>query len=174
MLGLQLMRTTTHSSTISGFTLLELMVAITVLGVMATLAVPMITDLIRNNRVISQNNELVAMLSFARNESIRRNDSVTVELTSTANGWSGEVKDPAGTGADPCTATGALRCAEYDQVLLTGDTLTFDFNNRGYVAGFNQIDLVLEHTDCSGSRQRREIIILPTGQISSTETPCPE
>ena len=168
------MRSLTRQNAVSGFTLLELMIAITVIAITATLAVPAMTDLIRNNRVTSQNNELVAMLAFARNEAIRRNDSITVELVSNVGGWSGEVKDPAGDGADPCTATGALRCAEYDRVLLAGDTLTFDFNNRGYVAGFNQIDLALEHTDCSGNRQRREITILPTGQISSTDTACSE
>lgn len=173
------MRSTTHTNPISGFTLMELMIAIAVLAIMATLAVPALTDLIRNNRVTSQSNELVALINFARSESIRRNDSITVELTSNTDGWSGEVKDPTGEGADPCTASGALRCSRYDQVLLTSGLLadgvaTFDFNNRGYVDGFSQVDLVLTHTDCSGKRQRSEITILPTGQVSSTVTACPE
>lgn len=155
-----------------GFTLIELIVAITVLAILLTIGVPSIQKLIKDNRVTSQTNELVALINFARNESIRRNDSITVELTSNANGWSGEVKDPAGAGADPCTATGALRCAEYNQVLLTSGTVTFDFNNRGYVDGFSQVDLAMEHTDCAGNRQRREITILPTGQVSLTDAAC--
>lgn len=155
-----------------GFTLIELIVAIAVLAILLTIGVPSIQELIKNNRVTSQTNELVAMINFARNESIRRNDSITVELTSAANGWSGEVQDPSGTGADPCTAAGALRCAEYDMVLLTSGSATFTFNNRGYVDGFTQVDIALEHVDCSGDRQRREIAILPTGQVSSTEATC--
>lgn len=173
------MRCSTHTNAVSGFTLMELMIAIAVLGIMATLAVPALTDLIRNNRVTSQSNELVALINFARSESIRRNNSITVELTSKTNGWSGEVKDPGGEGVGPCTSTDALRCAEYDQVLLTSglltdDKATFKFNNRGYVDGFSEVLLELEHTDCSGTRQRSEIVILPTGQVSSDIKPCAE
>jgi type IV fimbrial biogenesis protein FimT len=162
-----------HSKLICrGFTIIELIVAIAVLAILLTIGVPSIQQLIKNNRVTAQTNELVSMINFARNESIRRNDTVTVNLTKTTNGWSGEVKDPGGTGSDPCTATGALRCADYNGVQLPSGTDTFAFNNRGYVDGFSQVEIVLQHTDCAGDRQRREITILPTGQVSSTDAQC--
>lgn len=164
----------------AGFTILELMVVIAVLAILLTVAVPSIQQLIKNNRVTSQTNELVAMINFARNEAIRRNGTIPVTLNSEAGGWSGEVEDPAGDGADPCTAQGALRCAEYESVLLTQDvdagasSATFSFNNRGYVTGFNEVNIALQHTNCAGERQRREIRILPTGQVSTSDSACSE
>lgn len=155
-----------------GFTLIELIVAIAVAAILLTVAVPSLTNLIRSNRVTGQTNELVAMINFARNEAIRRNDDIPVVLTSNADGWSGEVRDPAGTGADPCTAQGALRCADYRDVQLTSGSTTFEFNNRGYLSPFSEVNIALEHSDCSGSQQRREIRILPTGQVSSSVVAC--
>jgi len=161
-----------------GFTLIELIVAIAVAAILLTVAVPSLTDLIRNNRVTGQTNELVAMINFARNEAIRRNGSVDVVLTSEADGWGGEVEDPLGSGADPCTAQGALRCADYSDVLLTQDidgsvsSVTLTFNNRGYLDPFSEVNIALQHTDCSGTKQRREIRILPTGQVSSSVESC--
>lgn len=164
----------------TGFTIIELIVALAVLAILLTVGVPSVQELIKNNRVTGQTNELVAMINFARNEAIRRNSSVPVVLTSETDGWSGEVKDPSGTGSDPCTAMGALRCAEYNRVALTQDidgsldTVTLEFNNRGYLTPFEEVNIGLEHENCSSERQRRVIKILPTGQLSSEEAACSE
>lgn len=60
-----------------GFTLLELMVAITVLGILTALAVPSFTTMINRNRLAGQSNELLAALQFARTEAIRTSARVT-------------------------------------------------------------------------------------------------
>jgi type IV fimbrial biogenesis protein FimT len=60
-----------------GFTLLELMVAITVLGILTALAVPSFTTTINRNRLAGQSNELLAAMQFARSEAIRTSASVT-------------------------------------------------------------------------------------------------
>lgn len=156
----------------SGFTVIELIITITVLAILVTMGIPAIQELIKNNRVTSQTNELVALVNLARNESIRRNRCIVVELTSTAGGWNGVVKDT-DPDEDPCTPTDTLRTADYESVLLATDTDDFAFNNRGYVDGFTRVDLALEHTNCSGDRQKREITILPTGQVSSSNAACP-
>lgn len=155
-----------------GFTLIELIVAIAVAAILMTIAVPSLKNLIRDNRVTGQTNELVAMINFARNEAIRRNDTISVVLTNSADGWSGLVEDPEGDGSASCTAQGALRCADYSDVQLTSGSTNIAFNNRGYLTPFSEINLALEHTDCSGDSQRREIEILPTGQVSSSLAAC--
>lgn len=62
----------------SGFTLIELIVAIAVLAVMVALAVPSFTSLINGNRLTANSNELVASLQLAKMESLRRNLRVAV------------------------------------------------------------------------------------------------
>lgn len=62
----------------TGFTLVELIVALGLAGVLLGLGVPAFTDFIRNNRMIAVTNELVTALQFARSEAVKRNNNVTV------------------------------------------------------------------------------------------------
>lgn len=55
-----------------GFTLLELMVVIVVASILLGVAVPALGDWIRNARLTSAANDLVASLHYARSESIKR------------------------------------------------------------------------------------------------------
>ncbi|RFF27321.1 GspH/FimT family pseudopilin [Wenzhouxiangella sp. 15190] len=155
----------------AGFTLIELIVAIAVAAILLTIAVPSLSNLIRNNEVTGQTNELVALINFARSEAIRRNKSIDVDLISGTDGWSAEVRSPDSTeDSEECTV-GVLRCASYNDVLLSGAS-SLTFNSRGYLEPFGPISLVLKHTNCSGDRQRREIDIMPTGQLSSSAASC--
>jgi type IV fimbrial biogenesis protein FimT len=61
-----------------GFTLLELMVTITVATVLLGLAVPSLMSTINRSRLAGAANELVASLQTARMEAIRRNARVTL------------------------------------------------------------------------------------------------
>ena len=61
-----------------GFTLLELMVTITVAAMVLTLGVPSFVDLVRNNRAATNVNELLTAFSIARSESIKRGANVSV------------------------------------------------------------------------------------------------
>lgn len=58
-----------------GFTLIELMVVIAIVAIVSLVALPNFQQLIRSNRVATQTNEMVASLSLARTEAIRRNVS---------------------------------------------------------------------------------------------------
>jgi type IV fimbrial biogenesis protein FimT len=61
----------------SGFTLMELMVSITVLGILTALAVPSFTSMINRNRLATQSNELLSAIQYARMEAVRSNAKVT-------------------------------------------------------------------------------------------------
>lgn len=61
-----------------GFTLLELMVAVTVLAILLTIGAPSFTRMIRNNRVAAQTNDLVTALAVARSEATKRGTRVSV------------------------------------------------------------------------------------------------
>jgi type IV fimbrial biogenesis protein FimT len=66
---------------ISGLTLIELMVAVVVVGILLTLAVPSMRTFIQNMRITTQANEFISDLNFARSEAIKRATNVTVCLS---------------------------------------------------------------------------------------------
>lgn len=65
-----------------GFTLIELMVTISVLAIVLAIAVPSFQDMVRRNRLTSETNNLVSALAIARSEAIKRGSVVTVCKTS--------------------------------------------------------------------------------------------
>lgn len=78
-----------NSKQASGFTLLELMVIIAIVGVLLAMAIPSFSDMIRNNRLTTYSNELVTSLNIARSEALKRNQHVVVRKTGTnwGDGW---------------------------------------------------------------------------------------
>ena len=66
-----------------GFTLLEMMLVITLMGVMLGLTVPNLRDFLRNSRLTSSANDLLVDLHLARTEAIKRREQVV--LCSSAN-----------------------------------------------------------------------------------------
>ena len=69
----------------SGFTLLELMVALFVALVLAGVAVPNMRGFAQNSRISTQTNDLVADLNFARSEAIKRGVSSRVVVCKSNN-----------------------------------------------------------------------------------------
>jgi len=67
-----------------GFTLLELMFTIALLGTLLGLAAPSFRDFLRNSKLTSSSNDLLADLNLARTEAIKRRESVIVCSSSTA------------------------------------------------------------------------------------------
>lgn len=62
----------------SGFTIIELMVTIAVLGILITIAAPSFLNLLRDSQRSSAVNDLLADLTFARSEAARRGRVVGV------------------------------------------------------------------------------------------------
>jgi type IV fimbrial biogenesis protein FimT len=62
----------------AGFTLLELMTTLSVVGIVLAVGVPSYLTVIRNNRAAANANELVSALTIARSEAVRRGDRVSL------------------------------------------------------------------------------------------------
>lgn len=71
------METRLRPDTMSGFTLIELMFALTVASILLVVAVPAFRSVTANNRLTTQANDVVAAINLARSEAIKRNTTIT-------------------------------------------------------------------------------------------------
>lgn len=72
----------------AGFTLIELMVVISVLAIFVSFALPAFNNMIENNRVSSTANEFQALLMSARSDAVTRRTPVTISQNDSV--WSTE------------------------------------------------------------------------------------
>ncbi|HEU0306554.1 MAG TPA: GspH/FimT family pseudopilin [Lysobacter sp.] len=73
-----------------GFTLVELMITLTVLGILVSFALPSLGRMIRDQRVKTATSDFYASIAFARSESIKRAADVAMTPNDASNwalGW---------------------------------------------------------------------------------------
>lgn len=161
-----------------GFTLIELMVTVSVLAILITVAVPGFADLIRNTQAKAMTNGIVAALQFARSEAIKRNQQVNVCP-------GGVIADCAATPAAPgAWADGwvvyvngtaiALRSwdAPEGSVVIEQDLGTdaeISFLGTGSANAATRIEASL--SSCSGD-EKRIIGVTAIGRVSLFRTDC--
>ena len=88
-------RPSVNAASVRGFTLLELLVTISVLGVIMALGLPSMRDFLVGNRLSSNVNGFIGLVNYARSEAIVRNQDViicpkntsTVACVSTSTAW---------------------------------------------------------------------------------------
>lgn len=174
----------------SGFTLLELMVTITVASVLAAMAFPSFKTTIQNNRLTTSANELVTALNIARSEAVKRGKFITVrkvdansktQISSTANwedGWdvfidengNGEFDD---TGAPPLDTFLRNFAGLNTAYTLRGDGGTTGFGNyiqytpdgRSHSAGIFVICDNSDANDTAEANTSRLIMVSATGRV---------
>jgi type IV fimbrial biogenesis protein FimT len=119
---------------------MELMATLAVAGILVTLAVPSFTEVIKNNRLITLNNDYVTSLNVARSEAIRRSSRVTVCTSSDQASCSGSggwdqgwivFNDVNGDGVVTNPTTNVLRV---HGPMSGGITLNGDANLASYVS----------------------------------------
>lgn len=135
----------------AGVTLIELMTALGILGILAAVAVPSFREYTRNTRVQAASNDLFTALSLARSESLRRGQPVAV-----------------------CASTDSETCEGSDN-WATGFIL---FNDNGAIAGeIDGDEVVLQawpgyppEVIISAEEDVSSLRYLPTGMIDAAGT----
>src|SRR5688500_13977701 len=69
----------------SGFTVIELMLAVVILAVVVSIGAPSLQELVLGTRIKNAASDIYGALIFARSEAIKRGTNVTV--TPAAGGW---------------------------------------------------------------------------------------
>lgn len=78
--------TSDSGTSVSGFTLIEMLIVVSIVAILASIAIPSFKSLMQSQRVKNAAFELFATLSVARSEAIKRNATVTVAPVS-AGSW---------------------------------------------------------------------------------------
>lgn len=165
-----------------GFTLMELMLTITVLGVLTALSVPSFQTMMNRNRLAAESNELLAGIQYARMEAIRTSARVTFCGTASADA---DADDDCEAGEQPYwvvlgTTDGGgqqqLRSYEVkeplrittdlESVIFGADGLARDPGTSALVAG--QITVCLETTR---PKENKRLLNIASGSRVAVSTP---
>jgi len=179
-----------------GFTLIELMMTMSLVAIMTSVAVPSFNGSLKKNRAVTQTNNLVLAFSLARSESVKRNIQVSVcsstnqstcaSSTNWANGWivfvdqnnNGTFEDD---GDSNLCELGANNLPSEDCLLKThpglsgNPTMTGSSNNVQYQSDGAVVAAALfTHTpsSCIGN-ERHTINVTTIGRPYSSEVSCP-
>lgn len=102
-----------------GFTLTELLLVVAVIGILASLAAPSFSQLIKSQRMKSMATDINASLTLARSEAIKRNRDVTLSPTTAGSwetGWQIADPDHAGNNIEVHPAIAGLTATGPDSV----------------------------------------------------------
>lgn len=129
---------------VSGFTLLELMVTISIMAILLAVALPSFQGSLRSNRVSTTSNELLASLSLARSEGIKSTrgggvcaspDGASCPAAATWNqGWMVWTEKD-GDGVFDNDETVVRYSQGKAQLRVTGSAATVAFDGRGRIMG---------------------------------------
>ncbi|MBT8060916.1 MAG: GspH/FimT family pseudopilin [Gammaproteobacteria bacterium] len=170
-----------------GFTVIELMIAIAVLAIVTSLALPSYRTIIEKRQVTSGAEQIKAFMSAAQLESVRRNQPVSVNYEWNGGSWcmgmrtaeavadadcDCTISDP--TNNDACAIDGALRVVNYGDVTYpealqsssslggADDNLVFD-PVRGLILNAETANMELISDDATYAL---DVQVLPTGRMN--------
>lgn len=165
-----------------GFSLLELMIVIAIVGVLASFALPAFDELIKNNCLTSKATDLVTSLHLARSEAIKRRVAVVVRardssvtpapMNEWSDGWDIAVN---ATGGAIIRRFELLSCTQttMDEIINTPTDVTdnddaYIYYPTGFIDAPGTIDICDDRTGETG----RRVSINVTGRPNVARVTC--
>lgn len=165
-----------------GFTLIEMMVVISITAILAALAMPSMRDMVERNAIAGQTNAFIGAATLARSEAIKRNTSVV--MCRSTNADTTDTPTCAGSGTDwksgwivflDRNADGQFQQAQGDVVLRVQGAFAdsggimqnvfrkLQFRNTGLLStGASQLTF---NAASLTARQQRRVCVLITGRV---------
>lgn len=155
----------------TGFSLIELLVSLAILGILLSVAVPSFSVLLAEQRLRAVSTELRMSLTVARSEAVKRNSAVNLfeRGGDWSNGWCVEPRaDAAGTLITACTAAPISEYVVNSRVAITGGS-SVSFNAWGRAAGCPQFEISTTSGDdaCTVC-----LTVEPDGRVLSATGEC--
>ena len=166
-----------------GFTLMEVLVVVAIVGIAAAVGIPSFRTTIQNNRIAAQANDFAFQLAVARSEAVKR--GVNTAVCSSADGATCSTSTDWATGSIVfVNAVGAANTVDAGDLVLQvfpalqgGSVFTglagvdsIQYLPTGFVTAGVQFTLSIP--DCAGN-QVRTITVSPTGRASVARAACP-
>jgi type IV fimbrial biogenesis protein FimT len=165
----------------NGFTLVELLVTISIVAVLLSVGLPSFVTFVSNNQISSATNDLVYSIHMARSEAVKRGAPVRLASRNGSNwnnGWT--VQADVNSDGDYADSDDILMQWEpvqggIDMSLAANnaaDDTFIPFNSRGALIPSNaQFSITLTPLDCS-KHNSRTISIQPTGRPEMSYGDC--
>jgi type IV fimbrial biogenesis protein FimT len=167
----------------SGFTLVEILVAVTVVAILLTIGIPSFRFVTNSNRIASEINGLLGDMQFARSEAVKEGQPVTVCVSTdqatcatgaTANAWQSGwiVFSDLNANATVDVATDVVLRVQTpfsgtDTFVASNNVKAVTFNREGYANGIANGTLITLHDSTNNGNWTRCLSITLIGMMAS-------
>ena len=156
----------------SGFTIMELLFAVVIVGILAGIALPSFNYAIAKNRMSSNANEIVGAFNLARSEAAQRGTRINVSSISGGTNWATGFRIWRDVNANAAYDAGEeIRIFEAIDtgLTLTGTVSGINFNAVGFASAAMTMNL------CSNEARvnDRQLDVALSGRINIAEFNCP-